>query len=431
MIFETILTMSLKGLTKAINRLPQQLKEKTGGNNEVTADSDYSLILNSFKVFATSIEKLHLSGAKYAKQLDIMLKELQNYCEHIEDILRGNLGGKQMNSQENIVTPVEVTSVKTGIESVTQQLRPHIDQLVLIVGKLEEVKKANNGIEKALIKRDHKRIDYDRYKADVGDMEKKKSNATGTFTVKDEKKLQELSTKYSQADYEYNTIHTEIKQQIPQLITLKPILVEPILYQMFQIQSILYASIAHALPQHLVGQTVDSLYLEISAADEKIKLLETISGPSKESLNRRKSDVKALEPAVSQGSLSREPPNKIRPTQGPVSNPFQSDTLPVYTLEQNTSSVQPIVPMAQQVSNPWSSQPAQQTQMPLIPPKPKSTILTATALYDFPGQETGDLPFKQGDLITIIEKTNTTEDWWKGKLGNKEGMFPANYVQMK
>ena len=54
----------------------------------------------------------------------------------------------------------------------------------------------------------------------------------------------------------------------------------------------------------------------------------------------------------------------------------------------------------------------------------------AVALYSFAGQQDGDLPFKKGDVITIIQKSNSTDDWWTGRIGNVEGIFPANYVDL-
>ncbi|QPG74118.1 hypothetical protein FOA43_001440 [Brettanomyces nanus] len=54
----------------------------------------------------------------------------------------------------------------------------------------------------------------------------------------------------------------------------------------------------------------------------------------------------------------------------------------------------------------------------------------AIALYTFAGQQDGDLPFKKGDVITIVQKSDTSDDWWTGKLGSKRGIFPANYVEM-
>ncbi|BGP22459.1 SH4 domain protein [Rhodotorula toruloides] len=49
------------------------------------------------------------------------------------------------------------------------------------------------------------------------------------------------------------------------------------------------------------------------------------------------------------------------------------------------------------------------------------------ALYDFPGVEAMDLPFKKGDVITILAKED--EEWWKGRLKLREGMLPRNYVE--
>lgn len=54
----------------------------------------------------------------------------------------------------------------------------------------------------------------------------------------------------------------------------------------------------------------------------------------------------------------------------------------------------------------------------------------AVALYSFAGQQDGDLPFRKGDSITIIQKSDSTDDWWTGRVGDSEGIFPANYVKL-
>uniref|UniRef100_A0A7I4Z6R7 Growth factor receptor bound protein 2 n=1 Tax=Haemonchus contortus TaxID=6289 RepID=A0A7I4Z6R7_HAECO len=48
------------------------------------------------------------------------------------------------------------------------------------------------------------------------------------------------------------------------------------------------------------------------------------------------------------------------------------------------------------------------------------------ALFDFNPQEEGELPFKRGEIITLINKDDM--NWWEGSLNNKRGVFPANYV---
>ncbi|KAL1305909.1 hypothetical protein AAFC00_004052 [Neodothiora populina] len=67
------------------------------------------------------------------------------------------------------------------------------------------------------------------------------------------------------------------------------------------------------------------------------------------------------------------------------------------------------------------------------PPVPAKRIhssqgLTVTALYDFAGQNPGDLSFQEGDKIRIIKKTESTNDWWQGEIRGVTGAFPANYV---
>ncbi|XP_078542003.1 SH3 and cysteine-rich domain-containing protein isoform X1 [Lissotriton helveticus] len=49
------------------------------------------------------------------------------------------------------------------------------------------------------------------------------------------------------------------------------------------------------------------------------------------------------------------------------------------------------------------------------------------ALYKFVPQETEDLEMRPGDRLTILDDSN--EDWWKGKIEEKIGFFPANFVQ--
>lgn len=70
---------------------------------------------------------------------------------------------------------------------------------------------------------------------------------------------------------------------------------------------------------------------------------------------------------------------------------------------------------------------------PPPPPKrlPSSQGLWVTALYDFAGQGQGDLAFREGDKIKVVQKTESTDEWWEGELRGVQGSFPANYCQVK
>lgn len=73
----------------------------------------------------------------------------------------------------------------------------------------------------------------------------------------------------------------------------------------------------------------------------------------------------------------------------------------------------------------------------------------AVALFTFAAEQPGDLGFKKGDVITVMKKTESDNDWWyvyllltaevgiltlccrTGMIGTKHGSFPSNYVKMK
>jgi len=51
------------------------------------------------------------------------------------------------------------------------------------------------------------------------------------------------------------------------------------------------------------------------------------------------------------------------------------------------------------------------------------------ALYDFRAREPGDLSFTKGDIINVIERSDSSSDWWTGRLRGQQGVFPANFVE--
>lgn len=55
----------------------------------------------------------------------------------------------------------------------------------------------------------------------------------------------------------------------------------------------------------------------------------------------------------------------------------------------------------------------------------------AVALFTFEADQPGDLAFKKGDIITVLKKTESDNDWWTGMVGTRHGIFPSNYVKMK
>jgi hypothetical protein len=53
----------------------------------------------------------------------------------------------------------------------------------------------------------------------------------------------------------------------------------------------------------------------------------------------------------------------------------------------------------------------------------------ARAKFKFEAAQPGDLGFNKGDIITIVKRTENETDWWTGRIGNREGIFPSNYIE--
>ena len=57
----------------------------------------------------------------------------------------------------------------------------------------------------------------------------------------------------------------------------------------------------------------------------------------------------------------------------------------------------------------------------------KSNGVKYSAVYPYTAQNDDEITFCTGDVINLISKS--TDNWWRGELRGKIGLFPANYVQ--
>ena len=128
-------------------------------------------------------------------------------------------------------------------------------------------------------------------------------------------------------------------------------------------------------------------------------------------------------------------------------------------VSQGKASSQKPLTAAPQPSAPSSVDPATVPSSDTSEVRNIQVIARAQALFDFPGEDEGDLPFKVGDIINVIEYCKcfsvlrllfklivdaifvlansnlsginviVNKDWWRGILRKDVGIFPTAYVQ--
>ena len=93
----------------------------------------------------------------------------------------------------------------------------------------------------------------------------------------------------------------------------------------------------------------------------------------------------------------------------------------------------PVPPSSSKKSGPAGSAEPIATSQQNAPSQPvpsgttAATVSRVRALFDFQPSEAGELQFRKGDVIAVLE--SVYKDWWKGSLRGQTGIFPLNYVE--
>ncbi|PVV02518.1 hypothetical protein BB560_003024 [Smittium megazygosporum] len=319
------------------------------------------------------------------------------------------------------------------------------DQAILV--PLIDVSNMIKNIRAVIQKRDNKLLDYDRHRSTYEKLEAK-GYQHGGRSLPDEQAFQKYAVLYQDATNEYNRYNDMLKRDIRTLISYRDELTTIITHKTMRIQQEIYQSLysllVNALSQiHDIDPNSDVMvdFMRLwSIAQERLNQINICGNP-----------VGGIKPKKnSKERVMSSLPFKSKKSYNPAPSYSANSSFTGAETSSNQKFENPSNPATQQpnqYSNVYDGNRGSKQEMGyghpppyqppvLIPPQqppelPKKKTEYAVALYDYSSATAGDLNFKANDVIEILERTDSQEDWWTGRLNGVVGVFPSNYVSFQ
>ncbi|KAG0001864.1 hypothetical protein BGZ80_006062 [Entomortierella chlamydospora] len=228
--------MSWKGLTKAVSRLPHTLSTKTG-IRDATTDHEFKEMNNKFTACEKATTTLLTEVCKYRDSVTALLNHQAEFGIVLAEIYDPSLGEPSGEvTPRRVQTALESVQAVDDFQAVMREIRdlllPEVDKLEQsVVGPLTEMQNLMKMIRKTIIKRDHKLVDYDRYRISLKKLQDKKER-----TLSDEKQIFKLESQLEVATADYEGINSLLKEELPGYFWLRSQLMEPVFYSFFFLQ---------------------------------------------------------------------------------------------------------------------------------------------------------------------------------------------------
>ncbi|KAI8890272.1 BAR-domain-containing protein [Backusella circina FSU 941] len=454
--------MSWKGLQKAVNRLPYQLLSK---KSESTKDPEYLGYEKSFKEFSKQTEVLARDARIFRDGIAALLSNQAAMAQYLAVIYDSNLGTQvpegavQKRFQQTPAAALQsVNDAEAAMAYCRDEVLPELDVVDRdIVRPLMELGEIIKVIEKTMIKRDHKLIDYDRHRIAL-----QKINNKTERSFSEEKQIFKIQSQLDTATQDYDYLNNMLKSELPRFFQMKASFIKPVFESLYNMQSRIYGML-YARCYELFNQNVETfvsssmgieegynwrkMQRDARAELENTDLLKgggkawlAVSGGgnnSKLSLQERAAIRKAEEEGTAgYGGVPGGYDNKAQEAGYGYNNAYQSPSSPIGPPAYGAnvgSAIIDATPM-----NPQEKPSYNYNAIPGAPPAPPAIsnrgmagghASYVTALYDYAAQAEGDLSFHKGDRIEIVERTQDVNDWWTGRVNGVTGVFPGNYVE--
>ncbi|KAI9496146.1 hypothetical protein BDB00DRAFT_882178 [Zychaea mexicana] len=360
-------------------------------------------------------------------------------------------GGVQRRFQQ---TPAAATQAANDAEAAMAYCRdevlPELDALDRdVVRPMIELREIIKTINKTMVKRNHKLIDYDRHRSALNKLKVKEERS-----FNEEKQIFKVETQFETATQDYEYLNDMLKQELPRFFHMKAQFIEPVFENFYYLQCKIYGMIYARCYELINSNTQHFTTHEMSVVDgfewrrsqrdmraevENLDLLKSggkawlsASGGSnnsklslKERAAMRQQEQQQYNNDGDGYASSSAPP----PAYGAAGGTTIDATPMAYGSKENTSYSSPSY--ANTNNNNTYHQRSTSRSGPSPPPPPpiaNKASAYVVALYDYDAQADGDLSFRKDDKIELIERTADENDWWTGRLRGVTGIFPGNYV---
>lgn len=481
--------MSFKGFQKAIVRAPQNFRQKMNMGTQ-TEDAVYSDAERRFKELESETKRLTDESKRYHKAVNDMLDHQLGFSKAIEEIYKpisGRMSDPNSTIPEGNPEGIEACEqYRDVVNELKEILKPDLELIESrIVEPAQELLKIIQSIRKMSVKRNHKQLDLDRHQNSLAKYQNKKERS-----AKDEEKMYKYENEVAIAQQEFDYYNEMMKAELPILFHLEAEMIKPLFISLYYMQLNVFYTLSSRMeemkiPYFDLSQDIVQAF-EVKRGDieertDAIGITHFKLGHAKSKLEqtRRRFDMQnggapgapgaysapgaygettaygtspsyntSTAPAyggaiaggaVAGGAVAGGYGTPTSPSTAStyssygagytVSPPTTSGAYPSYG-EKAGSGGPPSYMQSQNYTSPIS--PVSPT--PVAPVAPVSQAIpaveTCTALYDYAAQAAGDLSFRQGDVIKIIQRTPDQNGWWTGDLNGVQGVFPGNYVQL-
>ncbi|KAK4511003.1 uncharacterized protein ATC70_012208 [Mucor velutinosus] len=443
-----------------MSRLPHQIMSKKG---DVTRDEGFIQLETRFNETTKMADRLRAEAQAFRDSVSALLTHQAEMASYLSVIYSQHLGveveegGVQRRVQPTPAAALQAANdAEAAMAYCRDEILPQLDSVdQYVIRPSLELQEVIKTIQKTIVKRNHKLIDYDRHRVAL-----QKLNVKTERTMNEEKAIFKVQSQLDTATQDYEYLNNALKEQLPAFFQMLIQLVQPIFEHMYNLQCKIYGMIyarcyelVTANEQYFVTHAMDleagynwrKQQHDVQAEIQNMDLLKsggkawlTVSGgTNKLSLQERAALKNSEASPGQQHQIAYHQDSYQQPSQPPSTPPLQQQQQQYqvpYQAYQPQQQYQ--APQQHQTSTPaYGQQPSfsaaglvSPTAVPTPPTRDASRSSYVVALYDYDAQAEGDLSFKKDDKIELIQRAPDANDWWTGRLRGAVGVFPGNYV---